>query len=310
MEIDIVTKEEYDATVSNPFSRFESSNFIELNKHKVDEIFYFVFRNSKNRLALAGGIKDGTLKFPFSATYGIFSEITKDNRIECYIESLTSLKGWALEKGIKTIIFNTPALCYGVDHITKFQNALVNTGFKLIAYDLNYEFNLNKFTQDYLTTIDHCARKNFKTAQKNNLYFAKTDDVDLVYDIIKRNRESRGFPLRMTLDEVKKTSKIIPSDFFIVYDENNNGIASSLVHHLKSDLVRVVYWGNTVESELLRPINFLSYNLFNYYKSLNVIKTVDIGTSTVDSIPNEGLCAFKESIGCNCSPKMNYSIDF
>lgn len=130
-----------------------------------------------------------------------------------------------------------------------------------------------------------------------------------VYDIIKINRESRGFPLRMTLDEVIATSKIIPTDFFIVYDKYNNGVASAVVHHMRSDLVRVVYWGNTPESEQFRPVNFISYNIFSYYKQFEDIKIIDIVTSTVDSVPNIGLCAFKESIGCHCSPKISYILN-
>jgi len=45
-------------------------------------------------------------------------------------------------------------------------------------------------------------------------------------------------------------------------------------------------------------MNFLSFNVFNYYKDLG-IEIIDIGHSTEDSIPNNGLCEFKESIGCS-----------
>ena len=43
----------------------------------------------------------------------------------------------------------------------------------------------------------------------------------------------------------------------------------------------------------------------NAYKEKG-ISLIDIGTSTVDGVPNFGLCDFKESIGCNCSPKINF----
>ena len=45
-------------------------------------------------------------------------------------------------------------------------------------------------------------------------------------------------------------------------------------------------------------MNFLSYNIFKHYKAIGV-SIIDIGHSTEDSIPNQGLCEFKESIGCS-----------
>jgi hypothetical protein len=45
-------------------------------------------------------------------------------------------------------------------------------------------------------------------------------------------------------------------------------------------------------------MNFLSYKIFEYYQSTG-IPYIDIGHSTVDSVPNNGLCEFKESIGCS-----------
>ena len=45
-------------------------------------------------------------------------------------------------------------------------------------------------------------------------------------------------------------------------------------------------------------MNFLSFHVFSYYKNKG-IRVIDIGHSTVDSVPNHGLCEFKESIGCS-----------
>lgn len=308
MEIKEISKEEYCKIVINPFSKFETADFIELNKNKVDEVKYFIFNNGKNRFALTGGIKDYVLKFPFSATYGILSEITGNNSIEYYQEAITALIEHSKRNNYNKIVFNTPALCYGIEHISKIQNSLINNGFKILDYDLNFEYYLKNFDEDYLTKIKRNARKNYNNALKHELSFEKTDDIKTVYEVIKINREFRGFPLRMTLDEVIKTSDIIPSDYFLVKNKEGISYASALIHHLKDNLVRIVYWGNTPESEEARPINFLSYNLFKYYKEQG-IEIVDIGTSTVHGVPNVGLCDFKESIGCSCSPKINWILE-
>ena len=283
MEIIEIDKSEYKRLVVKPFSKFETVEF--------------------------AGIKDNILKFPFSATYSMFSEVTQNNKINCYYETISALNNWAKNNNIKKIIINTPALSYDSMEITKLHNALLQNEFKIKSLDVNFEYNLENFDDEYISKIHHSARKALKAAIKNNLKFKKTDDVKSVYEIIKRNREYRGFPLRMNLEEIIKTSKVIDSDYFIVTDSDDRGIASAFIHHLRDDLVRVVYWGNTPESEALRPVNFIAYNIFKFYKESGK-KLVDIGTSTVDGQANYGLCDFKENIGCSCSPKINFEEEF
>ncbi|EOH9663427.1 hypothetical protein ACME41_001615, partial [Campylobacter jejuni] len=115
---------------------------------------------------------------------------------------------------------------------------------------------------------------------------------------------SKNYNLNMTIEDVEQTSKIIPTDLFLVY-KDDIPIASAIVHIMSQNITRVVYWGNTTNSNKYRPMNFLSYNLFLYYKNQN-FKIVDIGTSTLHTTPNFGLCDYKESIGCSCSPKINF----
>lgn len=308
MDIKNITQEEYKKIVISPFSKFDTIEFAELNKSKVDEIIYLIFNNGKNRFGLVGGIKDKTLKFPFSASFCCFSEITPENRTSYYQDAISALNLFAKENNIVNIQINTPPLFYNFSHITKMQNALLNNGYVIKDYDINFEYYLEDFDENYLSKIHRNARKNYNNAKNSNLIFKKTDDIKNVYNVIKTNRESRGFPLWMSLNDVINTAEIIKSDYFIIKSQNGINYASALVHHIKDDIVRVVYWGNTPESEAFRPINFLSFNLFDYYKKQGK-KVIDIGTSTLYSQPNYGLCDFKESIGCKCSPKLNFSIE-
>ena len=303
MDIIEVDKETYSKTVTNPFCKFETAEFADLNKTKADVVKYFIFNNGKNRFGLIAGIKDGVLKLPFSASFSCFSEITKKNRIEYYSEAVEALIKWAKQNLIKEIIFNTPPIFYDVEHISKMHNALLNAGFKQAEYNLNFEFYLDDFDENYLANIQRNARKNYNTALRNNLVFEKTDDVETVYKVIKQNRDEKGYPLWMSLDDIIETSKIIPSDYFLVRTQTGIPIAAAFVHNINGDVLRVNYWGDIREYEEMRPINFLSYNLFKYYKEQGK-KVVDIGPSTNDGVPDYGLCNFKESLGCKASAKL------
>ena len=151
MEILDVSFEDYCKIVKNPFCLFEDANFAKLNENKVDKVKYFIFNNGKNRFGLIGGLKANVLKFPFSASFSALSEITSKNRIEYYIETFNSLISWAKENSIQKIIFNTPPVYYDISHISKMQNALLTCGFNQSEYNLNFEFYLKDFDENYLS---------------------------------------------------------------------------------------------------------------------------------------------------------------
>lgn len=311
MQIIGLSKEEYKKLDIKYFSCFDTVDFVELNSKKVDSVKYFVFNNGKNRFALVAGlvVVDGkrVLKLPFSATFCCFSEITKDNRIEHYHDAVKVLCEWAITNDVSKIIFSLPPVFYDELHITKLSNALFCNGFSIKDYDVNFQYNLEKFDENYVSKLQIHPRQKLKNALKQNLSFEKTDDIETVYEIIKTNRKERGFPLWMSCDDLRKTCAVIESDFFLVRDCEKNPVASAYVQHITEKVVNVVYWGNLGSAESLRPMNFLAYKIFEYYAQLShisAVKFVSIGISTENSVPNFGLCDFKESIGCDVSAKI------
>ena len=97
----------------------------------------------------------------------------------------------------------------------------------------------------------------------------------------------------MTWEQVYETAKIINADFFLVNDMEKP-IAAAIVFHVTHSIVQVIYWGDRVGYSEKKPMNFLAFKLFEYYKNVG-IKIIDLGPSTLNSVPNHGLCEFKES---------------
>ena len=174
---------------------------------------------------------------------------------------------------------------------------------------LNFHFDLINLTKEYAQNIWHNARKNLHIALAYNLTFAKCDSPEqkeTAYQVIQLNRSVRGKPLRMSWQEVLATTKIIPAEFFTVSDTDQNVLASAIVFEVATKVALVIYWGDIPDFQHLKTMNFLSYKIFEYYKERN-FDFVDIGYSTEDSIPNYGLCEFKESIGCSIAPKYSFA---
>ena len=301
MEIQEVTSEVYNSVVKSPTHLFNSALFNDLNKEKCEKVFYLLFKDSKVRFGLTVGLRDNKLFSPFSASYGGFEPLFEDTKLSQIDAALVSFSNWAKEKsfaGIKIII---PPFFFNEDFSAKMVNCFYRAGFEVKNKELNYHFQSKNLNDDYFQLIWYNARKNLKKSLTKSLSFSKLplEEGKVAYDIIAQNRRERGFPLRLTFEQLEETGKIIPIHYFLV-EEGTTKIGAAIVFHLSASVVRVVYWGDLPEYSELKTMNFLSYSVFKYYQEIG-IPMIDIGHSTEESIPNHGLCEFKESIGCSIS---------
>ena len=309
MEIVAAEQKEYARIVINPYHIFCSAGFNHANELKCDSVHYLLFKDSKYRLGIIGGIRNNVFLSPFSAPFGGFSFLQEDVRISYIDEALVLLTEWAKTKGLSAIKITLPPTIYQESFLAKQINSFYRNGFSIEKTDLNYAYHLASFTQEYPASIWYNARKNLKIAQVNNFSFKLATsgiEKETAYNVIRQNREARGFPLRMTWEQVQTSAAIIPADFFLVKNEAEIDVAAAIVFHVAPGIVQVIYWGDLPEYAHLKTMNFLSFKVFEHYHQLQ-LKIIDIGPSTEDSIPNYGLCEFKESIGCNISCKFSFS---
>lgn len=311
MDITEISKEEYKNLVNGYLTVFEKPDFNDLNKAKCKEVLYLLFNDGKNRFGLIAGLKEnGVLKIPFSASYSMFTDIRQNNRVIEYDLAVKSLIDFCKRKFIKEIYFTLPPEFYDETRVSTLENALFANNFTVDKIDLNFYYDLNDFDEKYVEKCDIAARKNIKKALSSYLSFKKAkniNEIKLAYEIIRQNRQNKGYPLHMSEDDVLKTISIIDADFFIVRNNRNEMLASAQIFHVTKDIVMVVYWGNISGSEPYRPMNYLAYKIFEHYKN-SEFKYVDIGPSTENSIPNFGLCDFKQSIGCKTNSKYSFSL--
>jgi hypothetical protein len=304
MEILEVGSVEYAGVINAPFFIFGSSAFNDLNRSKCDELFFLLFKEGKYRLGIAGGVKENSFLSPFSAPFGGFVFISDDIRLQYIDEALKLLVQWAEKKGFFSISITLPPSIYGSSFVSKQLNCIIRSGFAVSSMDLNYSLYLEDFDEKYQDRIWYNARKNLRISLNSGLEFAKCNNDEekmAAYEVIRQNRESNGFPLRMTWQQVAETAGIISADFFLV-KSSQVSIASAIVFHVSETVVQVIYWGELKGYSEMKPMNFTSYKVFEYYKTAGK-KVVDIGPSSENSFPNFGLCEFKESIGCRIDPK-------
>ncbi|RKI43901.1 hypothetical protein D7V86_01955 [bacterium D16-51] len=301
-----ITAEQYGQLCGEFQYFYNSQDFHELNRSKVDRVVYFLFKEKKNKLALASGLIDGVMKIPYSAPFSVFETMQKYIRIEEIDCVLRLLDEYAGENAVKKIIFRCPPIFYDTCFLSKLQNSMLRNGYYIAECDLNYQFHFDE-KKPYLELLHRNAKKNLKRAMQHGLAFlhcSTEGEKQEAFQIIADNRKSKGYPLRMTFNQVLDTIQFTAHDFFIL-KLGDKGIASAIVFQVTSKCYQVIYWGNLKGTEDVRPMNYLAYCVYRYYEEKG-IEFLDIGPSSEEGIPNYGLCDFKESIGCEVVTKYTY----
>lgn len=309
MKLIVSTFEEFSSLFSNPEIVFNSASFAQLNRVKCHRIHYIVFRDSKVRLGIILGETHDMLLSPFSSPFGGFSQaVNATVRLQSLEEAISLLKFYASELG-KKLTITLPPTIYNRDLISKTVSALARAGFTQDYIDLSYYIPVTD-TDSYLGRLNRSAVKNLNSATNNHLtfYIADSDeDRRLAYDIIRINRESKGYPLRMSYDQIEDTASVIEVTYFII-KLDQKAIASALVFNVTDKISQVVYWGNIPEASDMRPMNLMPLKLVEHYHRLGV-EILDIGPSTEYGVPNYGLCDFKSSIGCESDLKFKFTFN-
>ncbi len=312
MQIFEISSEEYGNIVGDEVACFCKKEFLELNARKVDKIHYLVGKDSKRRFALAIGEKDREWRAPFSAPFADIIYLKKDISMEQLYAFIAGLNSYAKDCGAKSVNFFLPANIYCEQLNARLMNAFIGNGYQILYEDVNYSFDLESIDIDlYPTDISHMGRKNLQIGMNSGLNLHHCNNYaekEEAYDVIKINRESRGFPLRMSKQQVLDTITIVDHDLFLL-KKDDVSVASAVVYRVTKDIAQVIYWGNIPDVGEYKPINYLAFELIKFYKHLN-FKILDIGPSTEEGVPNFGLCTFKESIGCIPSVKFRFQIEF
>ena len=286
--------------------QYNQMEFCEYNRKKVNDVHYLLFKDDKKeRFVIPFGEEDGCLLAPFSAPFCLPGELGKSTSPEHYMEAVSALEEYAREVGVGKIKITFPPFLYGERSISYWINAAFLCGWKMTGLDLNYALNLKKIQNTgYENLMTRNGRNKLRIAHgmANCLYCCcSKSDFQKAYEIIRINRESKGYPLKMSFEQVEWTRQYVKGEWFSVIN-GEEWVAAAVVFPVIKSVAQVVYWGDIPENAC-KSVNFLAEQLVIYYTEKGV-DYLDIGPSTERSRPNYGLISFKESIGCETGCKV------
>ena len=288
---------------------FNSPEFIKQNSFKTENIKILAFKTNKVKMVIVFGINDEILRSPFSAPFGGFIPVSSNISVEDIDNVIIALIVWIKNNNVKIMMITNPPDIYDLSFNSRVQSSLIRNGFNLINFELNFhidilEFNIDSYIKNLLWRND---RKNLSISLNSDLVFKRLEGEHrrVAYDVVLTNRNEKGYELKLKYSELIANSEFIEIDFFLI-ERYEVPIASAIVYKVNDNVVQVVYWGSILKYQDVKPINFLSLKLIEYY-SKSGVEIIDIGPSSINSKPDYGLCNFKESIGCNVSLKNTFS---
>lgn len=306
MKIIQLSQQDYFRTFPTPQHVYNSAPFLALNAPKVSELIHICLADSKPRLGLSIGRRaDGSLVAPFSAPFSGF-DTNRRQSAQTMLEA-----AHALRDQLPGLRLTLPPAPYAPDLNFRTQLALLSAGASIAHSDWNFHIPLTPRPEDYLALLASDSRKKLNKALRSPFHILQTNsDPARAYRIIQANRKQLNYPLKMTLDDVIATTQgpnpPVQADFFVLTDGQTD-VAAAMIYAATPGIRQVIYWGDDLEvsDKCPTPINLLALQLVNHYSALGD-HTLDIGPSSSDGIPSPGLCKFKDSIGCQLTPKPTF----
>lgn len=294
---------------------FNSAEFARLNAGKCDALHFLVMSAGKRpRMGIVLGERGGRLLSPFSAPFGGFS-YNSPQHVDVVDECVELLRQYGAETGKRIEIFLPPGF-YDEGMLAKTGSALLRRGALMYA-DVNFHYDLRGITDDNWREatagkMNQKARRKMRGAMEEDFRVEVLDrnregDVERVYGVIAANRRWRGYPLRMSLDDVKRTCATVDAELIVMSHEGGD-VASALVYRVSRGVMQVVYWGDVPAGEGLNVMHRFAPEVFRICRHLGA-DVLDIGPSSEEGVPSAGLCFFKESIGCEARLKPRFVIE-
>ena len=310
-----VNADEYKSLVPDRRVFFNEPDFVELNKDKVDEVYYLVFmRENSARFGLIAGRSGDEMRTPFSAPYSYPVAIINESKQEAIDMALSVYDEYCIGLGIKSVAFVLPPLFYDEHLLSGWVSALYRKNYHIESLDLNFSLDLKRLNLDeesYGKLITQKGRKGLRRARKSGLEIVRCeteDDYREAYEIIQIGHDAKGFPVHMSYEQLSDTLKLVDHDAFIVR-KDGIGIVAEYLYKINDRIVQGIYTGTHPDYMECNGMNLLTYYTIGYYGNKG-FEILDKATAGKNSEPNYGLCNFKESVGCERSLKYSFRKDF
>ena len=289
MNLHELTPEEYKIVYPSPVAVYNSVDFALLNSGKAEDLkFLSLYDGVNHRLGIILGLRDGEWRSPFSAPFGGFSCNGKETS-GVYSDMCCRMTEYFRGRSVRIvpppdIYASGSASCgYALAPWADWRNLWEGHVYPLMKFP-DFEHDLPSRKARYL-----------RSGMRRGCRLVRSS-LDEAYEVVRSHHADKGYPLRMSIDDLKAMESFVRIDSFLL-EESGDVLAAAIVYRHGNKLAQVIYWCHLPDKETDYSMPVLASEIFGFYHSEG-FEYVDLGPSSGYSDPNPGLSVFKESLGC------------
>jgi len=140
------------------------------------------------------------------------------------------------------------------------------------------------------------------------IFVADREYWSKAYSLLKDNRARRGLEFSMTWEIFERNLMVLP-EVFTVWGArlNDELIGAALTVKIDSDVLYVLYWGDSLIGRQYSVVASLCSELVDFCRSSDFVK-LDLGISSVQGILDTNLARFKANLGACETLKSTISV--
>ena len=250
--------------------------------------------------SLVGVVDGSTFRSGHSAPFGGPDFVRETETTRNVVDALASAVARLDVAGVERIeVRARPGFYSGSEPSVQF--ALLNLGFSVVRCELNFHVDLDGIadSDDYVARLRSPARRALRHALDEPFAFAEAlDDVawEQAYGVLADNRRAKGRSLALPLDYLRRARSAFPGRVrMFLMTHRGRPCAAALVYRVAPRRELVVYWGDARHELSRSPMNLLALRLVETVLAEGAL-TLDLGISSVDGVPDQGLIQFKRSV--------------
>lgn len=258
------------------------------------------------------GVRDGdVVSCGHSAPFG-GPDLVRDAEPAANVVALVGHAVAELEAdGVREIrVRARPAFYSGSE--TAVQFALLNHGFRVAACELSFHIDLEPLDgiDAYVAGLRSPARRALRHGLDEPFALREAEPGDdgpwdAGYDLLAANRAAKGRRLALDAGYVRAARDAFPGRIrMAVLEHAGRPCAAALTYRVLPGRELVVYWGDAGHDLARSPMNVLAHAMVA--RALDEgVRSLDIGPSSIDGVPDQGLIQFKRSVGARESLRLD-----
>jgi hypothetical protein len=220
------------------------------------------------------------------------------------IELITKIEESCHELGIVNLTIRSFPEIYSPEESELINRALRESGFTLAFKDISQVIPIS----GHEMTLNVHKKRRIRKASELGFHFIEIPEDNLAeaYTLFVESRESKGYPVSMTLDNLRDMFKRFRNEYLLfgVFDKKKM-IAASVCIKINKKILYCFYIGDHLPYRSESPVTFLVAGIYEYCRKNN-FELLDLGLSTDKGVLNKGLYAYKKTFGSMDSYKLTF----